>query len=71
MLGVLEHNDLVLENALDAFSQGLFYLVGHVLFGAAHPPDLPFIQVPEMLEIDVSLVEDDDFTGGNTRTDLA
>jgi len=71
VLGVLEDDELVFENAFDAFGEGLFYLVGHVLFGAAHPPDLALIQISEVLEIDVGLVEDDDFTWGNTRTDLA
>ena len=71
VLGVLEDDELVLESAFDAFGEGLFYLVGHVLFGAAALPKLALIQIPKVLEIDVGLVEDDDFTGGNTRTDFA
>ena len=71
MFGALKDNELVLEKAFDAFGESLFHLVGHVFFGAAHPPDLPLMQVPNTLEIDVGLVEDDDLTRGNTRKDFA
>ena len=40
-------------------------------FARLPPPSFPLIHVPEMVEIDAGLVEDNNFTRGNTRTDLA
>lgn len=69
---LIENNELVLENAFDSLGQGPSELVCHVfLCSASPPPSFPLIHVPEMVEIDAGLVEDNNFTRRNTRTDLA
>jgi hypothetical protein len=64
LLGVLEDQKLLFENAFDSFVEGLFRLAGHVFYGAAHPPKIPVIQVARRHHIAVVLVEDDECTGG-------
>ena len=48
----------------------LDHVEDHVVLGAGDPEDAPEGQIPEVGEIDVSLVEEDDLTGANARANL-
>jgi hypothetical protein len=71
VLRIVEDKERVLDGAFDTFGEGLFHRAGHVFFGTAHPPYLPLIQIVGVLQIDVGLVKNNDFTGGDACTDFA
>lgn len=71
VLGPRERNELIFEYPLHAKAQIFLHSISHVFLGAAHPPDPSLIQIPKVIEIDVRLVENDDFSGTNACADFA
>jgi len=67
--GMAQGNDLITQDTTGG-RQGVNYLADHIILGACDPEDSALKKIKEMGEVQIRLVEDDNFTGTNASTEF-
>ncbi len=71
LVASLQGHDLILDNAVVPLAEVFHHMAFHVILGPGDPPDAPGEQIEQVVEVHVCLVENHDFSGSDTRTDLS